>query len=235
MDVYKEIYNFTNSSTINLGKWSSIKLSVVSTPVNLDTFDLKVGGTVRASFTFNNSRQPNASTTSFDQRQPHTVSTRNIYIGSDRDVLTTDQIASNIAGAFYSDPSLTSIGFGDGTDDTFSLSVKGSEITIYNNEKKADALAIDLKSKPWGSATGGVNGAAAVGFYKLGNTDNIQPMNAVLGDGTAITYIVADATVNTVNVGPPTQKFRTQTLTLASGIIHPIRTYGASKNVTAFR
>jgi len=232
MDVYKEVYQFTNTTTqLAIGKWSSIKLTIDKIPANNDTLELKVGGTTRVSFTFSDDRAG-----SFDQRQPHLVSAKKIYRGSDRDNLTTNQIASNIAGAFYSDPSLTSIGFGDGNVDTFSLNVDDNEITIYNNEKKTDALSLTVGGTPaWATTGSAANGIDPKGFYKLGTSDNIQPMNAVIGNGSSTIYIIADASVNTVDVGPPVDKFTTITLNLANGVIHPIRTYGANRTVVALR
>lgn len=240
MDVYKEVYTIT-SSGLNLGDWSEIKLTIDAVPDHDDTLELKIAGVSRVKFTFKDSRDQGTAAASWDQRQPHpayaknsSAATRTIYRGSDRDELTKNQIASNIAGAFYNDPSLTSIGFGDHTHETVSITVSDNVLIFYRNEKKAGNLALDIVGG-WATASGGSGGATPVGFYKLGSSDDLQPMNAVLGNGSSTEYIIAKSTVNTVNVGPPVQKFDTITLNLASGIIHPIRTYGANKTVTVLR
>jgi len=150
----------------------------------------------------------------------------NVLIGE-----TLSDTYKNISTAINTHDGLTA----PGVSNTITVTVSGdinsaTGVIVYENEKLAGNIAIAVAGGGSFGLTSAVDtaGVTMAGLYTTGKV-----YNGIQGTG-AVTVLIRDPDKDGYNVGPPANQMTTATITLASGVILPIQTFGCSGTVKVY-
>jgi len=219
--VYRDIHSHTGTA-VNAGSFPSYSFAFDQQPTDGGTLTI-----TRVSADATQLTLKSSSDTAADHRRLHNgINNTDVLIGD-----TLSDTYKNISTAINTHDGLTA----PGVSNTITVTVSGdinsaTGVIVYENEKLTGNIAIAVAGGGSFGLTSAVDtaGATMAGLYTTGKV-----YNGIQGTG-AVTVLIRDPDKDGYNVGPPHNQITTATITLASGVILPIQTFGCSGTVKVY-
>lgn len=217
--VYRDIHSHAGA-TVNAGSFPKHTFAFDIQPTDGETITITRISGDSTTLTFKST-----SDTAADHRRLHNgIRNTDVLIGN-----TLSDTYLNISTAINTQVGLIQTG----SSNTITCTVSGNintahGVTVYENEKLLGNIGITRSGTFTLAGAIDTAGVTMTGLYSTGKI-----YNGIQGSG-SVTVLIRDPDKDGYNVGPPANQMTTATITLASGVILPIQTFGCSGTVKVY-